>query len=182
MLYVKAVAAGVWRHAPFNPPRDWERTLVVANEAGKWCVNRLPVDVFPGVIVGFDEPDEANFFLASGRGLVATPDPAQGHTYAFENDHDAHYFVRQGLGVFVSEEDVKAEYERRLASLRGSETDDFEAEDDTDETDTGAEDEGSKMLKDKIENKSVKGAAETKKAASDGKKAAKPAGKAKGKS
>lgn len=105
MRYVRALASGLWRHAPFSPKREWERTLVMALEEGTWGVNRHPVNVFPGLVVGFDEPDDAEFFLRLQRGDIPAPNP--GTFVIFDNDNDAQFFVTQRLAEFVTREEVE---------------------------------------------------------------------------
>lgn len=113
MKYVRALVSGLWRQAPFNPPRDWERTLVMALEHGRWAVNRRPVDVFPGLVVAFDEDHDAQFFLQSERAGVPAPEPARGDVLAFVDDDIALYFQSIGYGEVMTDEEVQDEVRRR---------------------------------------------------------------------
>jgi hypothetical protein len=114
MKFVKPIVVGIWRNAPFNPAREWERTLVMALEHGMWGVNHQPAAVFPGCIVAFDEPIDAEFFVSQSRGAAPIAvDPTMGQLFGIADDETARFFVRQGLAEFSNE----AEFSSYVASL-----------------------------------------------------------------
>jgi len=134
MIIVRAKAAGIWGKCPQNPPRDWEKTLVrvarvqEANET--WAVNHRPVKVFPGLILGFLEKENADFFLQTRRAeqnIVET-----GMELIFESNDDARHFVTHGMAEALTPpmtyEEVmemfakmQAEAEAELAAAAGNE-------------------------------------------------------------
>jgi hypothetical protein len=61
MLFVRVLEAGVWGRAPIHANADFEKTLVMAHVVSLWSVNHRPVEVFPGLIVSFLEPEAAQF-------------------------------------------------------------------------------------------------------------------------
>ena len=105
MLFVRVLEAGVWGRAPIHANADFEKTLVMARVASLWSVNHRPVEVFPGLIVSFLEPEAAQFFKGAGAG--ALPFVEKGELVAFACDDDANYYVSQGLAERLSEEAAK---------------------------------------------------------------------------
>ncbi len=101
MIILRALASGVWRSVPQTPARDWEKTMVIANEVARWAVNHRPVDVFPGLVVSFLEREDAEFFLAARRGTL--PIIETGQLTILEHDDDARHFVNQGPAEALSQ-------------------------------------------------------------------------------
>ena len=113
MMIVRAKAAGVWRTVPQTPPRDWEKTMaMVLPEFGHdtWCVDHLPVRVFPGLVISFLEKEDAQWFIDHKR--ASLPIFETGMEIVFHNDKDALYFVGQGLAEQIS---PSMTYEEMLA-------------------------------------------------------------------
>jgi hypothetical protein len=75
------------------------------HQHGVWAVNRQGIRVPPGIVVGFDEPSDADFFLNSGRGRVPVANILGPPFFIFHDD--AFHFVREGSGEFLSEDDAQ---------------------------------------------------------------------------
>jgi hypothetical protein len=82
---------------------------------GVWSVNRRGVEVFPGLILSFLEPEDAQFFKSSDVGSM--PFVAAGEIVAFECDDDALHYVNQGLAERLSEEEAQPLIDAARAAL-----------------------------------------------------------------
>lgn len=165
MKFLRARTTGTWRNVPFNPARDWEKTLVMALEYGRWAVNRVPIEVSPGLVVSFHEPSDAEFFttprqvdVQNGQPVIeqrgAVPAPELGQIIAVHDDEDALYFVRQGLAEIVSEAEIE-ELRRQIHESA--------QQDEVPDDGVTFDDEGDgKMNKPKMENKAQGKPAQTK--------------------
>jgi hypothetical protein len=105
MMFVRVLAAGMWRTAPIGPNADSEKTLVQARVFGVWSVNRRGVEVFPGLVLSSLEPEDAQFFKRSDVGSM--PFVEKGEIVAFDNDDDAMHFVSEGLAERLSDEEAR---------------------------------------------------------------------------
>lgn len=99
MRFVKAMASGLWRSVGAN----MERTLVVAMEKGTWTIDNRAVGVVPYLAVSFTDPQDASYFLETGRAGFLTAEPGQ--VVAFADPADADFFVEHGLAVWLSEDE-----------------------------------------------------------------------------
>jgi hypothetical protein len=115
MLFVRVLEAGVWRTAPIGPDCEYEKTLVVSRVVGLWSVNRRSVEVFPGLILSFLEPEDAQFFRNSD--VAALPFVEKGEIVAFECDDDAVHYVSQGLAEPLSQEEAQPLIDAAKAAL-----------------------------------------------------------------
>ena len=125
MMYVRALADGQWvevpipiyrpegtevdKHAP-EPPK-LVRTLVKALVQGRWKVNdpHEGVEVFPGLVVSFNDIGDAQFFLGWSPPRASRVDVVTGQIVLFHNDEDAEHFIAQGLAERVSRSEAKAQ-------------------------------------------------------------------------
>jgi hypothetical protein len=124
MHYVRALVDDQWREVPIHIERPVEpdplapeppklvRTVVMALEDGVWRVNsnEYGVVVFPGLVVSFNDVDDANFFLASparAQRLQVTP----GQIVQFHDERDAEHFIALGQAERVH----RREAQRALA-------------------------------------------------------------------
>lgn len=155
--WVRALESATWR-----TQSRWLVRVTIENRA-IWQVDRRPVEVEYGLVLGFDAEDDADYFLnvhkaaryEAPRCELVTVEP--GMFVCFHKGSDALEFVRAQKAEFISEEDVMAEARRvHMAMLQQQ-----------------GEAEGDPMQKVKIENKAVVPAPETKAPVQDTKKAAK---------
>jgi hypothetical protein len=114
MLVIKSLVDDMWGSVPYGSADEpQQRTLVQSLEHGLWCVNSIGVPVFPGLVVGFIQANDARFF--TDRSHRATrPYVETGTILAFDEDDDARYFV--GLGV--AEELLRNDAQTFLARAR----------------------------------------------------------------
>jgi hypothetical protein len=115
MQFVRVLESGVWRTAPIGPNADSEKTLVQARVVGLWNVNHKPVDVVPGLILSFLEPEDAQFFKTSDVGSM--PFVEAGEIVAFDNDEDAMHYVNQGQAERLSEQEAQPMLDAAKAAL-----------------------------------------------------------------
>lgn len=176
MFFLRAVTSGPWRSVDITEPKNGdkvgERVLVMAKEFGKWNVDNTGVQVVPGLVVSFSQYVDAEWFLNQDRAQWITAEP--GMAFAFASEGDAQFYVRKRLGEQISQAEAN---EIWVAQARAA------GYDPTDETGEG-ENEGEDIMQKTtgIENKGMKGAAETKTAPkADPKPAPKPAAKSGGK-
>ena len=125
MKYVRALADGAWLEVPipiYRPadaqvdphapePPKLVRTLVMAREVGRWKVNRPDegVEVFPGLVVSFNDINDAQFFLGFVPQRASRLNVVAGQIVTFHNDEDAQHFIAQGLAERVSKSEAKAQ-------------------------------------------------------------------------
>lgn len=106
MFFVRAKEDAVWR----TQLRQLVRCLVEA----KWAIDGQSVEVEPGLVVGFNNEDDAAYFLnvhLENRRETPRCEPVHvvpGMIVAFHGEADAHYFVERGLGESVSHAEVIA--------------------------------------------------------------------------
>lgn len=128
--HVRSTASGLWRTVDLmiNGVKVDEKCLVMAREKARWCVNNLPVDVIPGLVVSFRDCSAAEYFVNNGRGAIVAVEPE--HVVAFLDESDARFFVNRGMGQLMGDREVQALYE-----AMGAEGDGEEGEGDGDEGD-----------------------------------------------
>ncbi len=125
MLIVRALEAGFWPHVPTGPNGEYKRTLAVAGVSARWCVNGKGVDVFPGLVLGFEEASAAQFFKASEKAWL--PIVEVGSILAFHDDTDALYFVNQGQAELVSQQEAQAIFAQAQAAAAAERVDALDA-------------------------------------------------------
>ena len=125
MLIVRALEAGFWPHVPTGPDGEYKRTLAVAGVRGRWCVNGVGVDVWPGLVLGFEDATSAQFFKASEKAWL--PIVEVGSILAFHADSDALYFVNQGQAEIVSQQEAQAIFEQAKAAAEAKRLDPLDA-------------------------------------------------------
>ncbi len=121
MLIVRALEAGFWPHVPAGPDGEYKRTLAVAGVSARWCVNGKGVDVFPGLVLGFEEASAAQFFKASEKAWL--PIVEVGSILAFHDNSDAMYFVKQGMAELLTQEEAQAIFAQARAAAEAEKVD-----------------------------------------------------------
>lgn len=104
MFFVRAKEDAVWR----TQLRQLVRCLVEA----RWAIDGQSVEVEPGLVVGFSEERDAEYFLTvHGRKEMPRCEIVHvvpGMIVAFHDETDAQYFVERNLGESVTEAEVIA--------------------------------------------------------------------------
>jgi hypothetical protein len=115
--WVRATEDAVWHTRPskphptqpgeYMPTRFFVRSLV---EKVVWAVNREPVSMVRGLVVGFDTKEQADFFLTAHDRYFEEPrcEPVSvvpGMFVFFHDPKDALDFVAAGKAVMSSEEE-----------------------------------------------------------------------------
>lgn len=116
--FVQVTSGGIWdevreTYPEFvkpRPPRFLVRSTVDAN----WCVDRnKSVEVEPGLVVSFDDVDDAAYFLSGHHPRKEQPRAIPvhveaGEVVAFANLDDATYAVRKWGALALTEAQVMA--------------------------------------------------------------------------
>jgi hypothetical protein len=138
MQYVRALVNDQWREVPVKvaPPAEPDphapeppklvRTLVRCEEVGKWCVNNAEfgVDVSPGLVLGFNRAEDAEFFLLSEKKRASRVQVSKGDIVTFWNDEDAQHFIDIGqaekVGRRVAERELAAKAPTTVVAMRSA--------------------------------------------------------------
>lgn len=117
--WVRATEDGTWISRPGYdgiPPR---RVIRVNVERTQWQVNRVGIEVEHGLVLGFEEDRDAEYFLNAHNRYEeprAIPVYVQVGMYvAFWTPADAIAFVRAGKAVHATEEEAMAAFQVALA-------------------------------------------------------------------
>jgi hypothetical protein len=120
MQYVRSLSEGDWLEVPINVERPAEpdphapeppklvRTVVMALENGRWKVNDSEngVDVFPGLVVSFNQLIDANFLLGF-ESRASRVHVVPGQIVVFHNDEDADHFISLGQAERVNRKEAQ---------------------------------------------------------------------------
>ena len=118
MYYVRALTEADWVEVPIKIARPAEhdphapelpklvRTLVMALEDGCWKINdpHEGVNVSPGLVVSFNDSNDAAFFLGQPD-LASRVHVEPGQVVAFLNDEDAEHFIAIGVAERATRQD-----------------------------------------------------------------------------
>jgi hypothetical protein len=129
MQHVRALVEADWLEVPIKIERPTEpdphapeppklvRTVVEVRENGVWKLNHphFGVVVHPGLVVSFDDINDANFFLASPTRAVRLH-VSPGQVVLFESDEDAQHFIAIGQAEKVSRREGQRAVDAKASS------------------------------------------------------------------
>jgi hypothetical protein len=134
MMYVRSLVEDQWSQVPVRIERPAEpdpqapeppklvRTLLKALEKGRWKVNEphAGVDVFPGLVVSFNDIRDVEFFLLSPHKRASRVCVTAGDIVVFHNPADAEHFIALGQAELISEEEAKQLAEKAATQVKAA--------------------------------------------------------------
>lgn len=107
-FWVRATTSGVWRATDVLDGGGYklgEALVIMAREAGSWCIDGRPINVIPGLCITCKGHADAEYFLNQRRASMVTVEPDV--AVMFEREDDAMFFVRAGVGDRMSRREVE---------------------------------------------------------------------------